>query len=139
MKKIEIKNRFTNKVIYTYESETANIKDAVEQAVKDGTSLYGASLDGASLNHASLDHASLDHASLNHASIVGAYLPIFCKWSYSIIDEKIKIGCETRTIEDWDIFFASDEIITTERNTDEFKQIQAVYFACKAYLTHLKS
>ena len=51
----------------------------------------------------------------------------------------IHIGCEKRTIEDWDIFFASDNIIQTDRNTEEFKQIQAVYNAYKAYLLTFKS
>ena len=66
-----------------------------------------------------------------------AYLPLFCKWSYSILGDKIQIGCEKRTIENWDLFFASDEKLSTERNTQDFKQIQAVYNACKAYLLTL--
>jgi hypothetical protein len=49
----------------------------------------------------------------------------------------IHIGCEKRSIEDWDKFFASDEVITTQRNTDEFKQIEAVYNAYKAYILTL--
>jgi hypothetical protein len=49
----------------------------------------------------------------------------------------IHIGCEKRTIEDWDIFFASDDVISTPRNTPKFKQIEAVYNAYKAYLQTL--
>ena len=64
-------------------------------------------------------------------------MPITCKWSHGITGGLIHIGCEKRSIEDWDKFFASDEVITTERNTSEFKQIQAVYEAYKAYLNFL--
>jgi hypothetical protein len=66
-----------------------------------------------------------------------AHLPLFCKWSFSILGDKIQIGCEKRTIKQWDLFFASDQKLTTERGTEEFKQIQAVYNACKAYLLTL--
>jgi hypothetical protein len=66
-----------------------------------------------------------------------SYLPIFCKWSHSIKGNEIQIGCTEKTIEQWDSFFASDEVYSTERNTDDFKQIQAVYEAYKAYLTFL--
>ena len=52
-------------------------------------------------------------------------------------NNKIKIGCKEKTITEWNEFFSSDEVYTTERNTQEFKQIQAVYEAYKAYLTFL--
>jgi hypothetical protein len=97
------------------------------------------------LNRASLDGASLDGASLDGASLDGAKnldktvkLPMYCKWTHGITKGNlIHIGCEKRTIEEWDLFFASEEIISTERNTPEFKQIQAVYEAYKAYLQFL--
>ena len=110
----------------------------LDRASLDYASLVGASLDGASLDGASLVGASLDGASLDGAiNKEAAYLPIFCRWSYSILGNKIQIGCEERTIEQWDEFFASEEVLSTQRNTDDFKQIQAVYEACKAYLTFL--
>ena len=37
----------------------------------------------------------------------------------------------------WDKFFESKEVLSTQRNTEYFKQIEAIYLACKAYLTHL--
>jgi hypothetical protein len=66
-----------------------------------------------------------------------AYLPIYCKWSHSIIGDKIKIGCKTKSIEEWEKFFNSDAEFETKRDTQEFKQIQAVYEAYKVYLTFL--
>ena len=74
------------------------------------------------------------------ADLSGAIkVPIFCKWSLGITEGMIHIGCEKRTIEEWDEFFAGDTIIKTQRNTDEFKQIKAVYNAYKAYLLAFKS
>ena len=65
-------------------------------------------------------------------------LPIYCKWSHGITNGNlIHIGCEKRTIEEWDEFFNSEEELSTERGTEQFKQIQAVYEANKAYLTFL--
>ena len=45
----------------------------------------------------------------------------------------IKIGCVEKTIEQWDLWFDSEEEYSTSRNTKDFKQIQAVYNALKAY------
>ena len=72
--KIEIKNRFTGDIIFSYEAENNTIKKTVEEAVRQGASLIGASLIGASLNGASLNGALLNGASLNGASLNGASL-----------------------------------------------------------------
>jgi len=119
-----------------------------------GANLRGANLIDADLIDADLIDADLIDADLRGANLRGAelrganlrgakntenaYMPLFCKWSYSILGDKIQIGCETRTIEEWDEFFASTEELLTKRGTEEFKQIEAIYLACKAYLTHLK-
>jgi hypothetical protein len=140
--KIEIKSILGN-VLFTYEAENATIKDAVEKAVKEKVSLSYADLYNADLSNADLYNADLRNADLRNADLRNAvnkdtaYLPIFCKWNHAIIGNKIQIGCRIKTIEDWDLFFASDEIYSTERNTEDFKQIQAVYEAYKAYLTFL--
>jgi hypothetical protein len=155
--KIEIKSIF-GELLFTYEAENATIKDAVEQAVKEKVSLCLANLRLANLSSADLSSADLRLANLRLANLSSANLrlaelssadlrlvknkeeanlPIYCKWSHSIIADKIKIGCKTKTIEDWDSFFISNKVYSTERNTDDFKQIQAVYEAYKAYLNFL--
>jgi hypothetical protein len=105
--------------------------------------LYSADLRSANLRSANLSLADLSSADLRSANLSSAenketaYLPIFCRWSHSVIGDKIQIGCKTKTIEDWDAFFSSDEVYSTARSTYEFKQIQAVYESYKAYLTFL--
>jgi hypothetical protein len=87
---------------------------------------------------ANLEGANLDGANLVRAlNKENAILPMFCKWSHGIKGDKIKIGCKEKTILEWDLFFNSNETYSTERNTQDFKQIQAIYLAYKAYLTHL--
>jgi hypothetical protein len=160
MKKIEIKNRFTNKVIFSHECENNTIKITVEQAVKVHANLSNANLSNANLSNANLSSANLSNADLSNADLSNANLsnadlsnadlsnsknldktvklPMCCKWTHGITNGNlIHIGCEKRTIEEWDLFFSSDKIISTERNTPEFKQIQAVYEAYKAYLQFL--
>jgi hypothetical protein len=100
--------------------------------------LGGANLSGANLRGADLSGANLRGADLRGADLRGAIkMPMHCKWHHGITDGMIHIGCEKRTIEDWDKFFESDEVIITERNTDEFKQIEAIYNAYKAYILTL--
>ena len=129
MTKIEIKSIF-GKVLFIYEAENATIKDAVEKAVKEKVSLIYANLRFANLSSADLSSAKNKET---------AYLPLFCKWSFTVLGNKIQIGCKEKTIEEWDLFFASNKIYSTERGTEYFKQIEAVYLACKAYLTHLSN
>ena len=101
--------------------------------------LERANLRGAILGRADLTKADLRGANLRVADLERAKMPMYCKWTHSIIDDKIQIGCEIKTIEEWDSFFASNEIIKTPRGTNDFLQIHAVYDACKAYLNRLKT
>lgn len=116
----------------------------------EGADLRYSDLERANLRYSDLRFAKLYRADLSGVNLIGVDLnvvnledaievPIHCKWSFGITEDKIHIGCEKRTIEEWDIFFASDEVIETKRGTKEFKQIEAVYNACKAYLQTLNN
>ncbi len=97
--------------------------------------LYSADLRSADLRSANLSSADLRSADNKKL----AYLPIFCKWSHSIIGDKIKIGCKEFTIEEGVQFFEnSTEKYETKRDTQDFKQIRAVFYAYKSYLEALK-
>ena len=161
--KIKINSVF-GKLLFEYESEGNSIVKTLIEAIKSNTNLRYANLSDANLSDADLSDADLSNTNLRYANLryanlsdaylsdadlsgadlSGAYLsgavklPMFCKWSHGITGgDLIHIGCEKRTIEDWDIFFNSEDIITTSRNTDDFKRIQAVYEAYKAYLIFL--
>ena len=136
--------------------ENANLRNAnLRNAYLGNAYLRNANLGNADLANANLANADLANANLANANLWNANLanadlrnpknkdkavnvPMYCKWAHGITNGSlIRIGCEKRTIEDWDKFFSSNEEIETKRNTPEFKQIQAVYEAYKAYLTFL--
>ena len=144
----KIKSRWSSVIIYTVEAD--NYREAILKLLKSGADLRGANLRDADLSGANLSGANLRDADLRDADLSGANLsganlsganlsgankvPMFCKWSHGISQGNlIHIGCEKRTIEEWDKFFASTDELSTKRGTDEFKQIEAVYNAYKAY------
>ncbi len=69
---IEIKNRFTGKVIFSFECET--VKECVIEAVNSRANLSGANLSGADLSRANLSGADLSVADLSEANLSGANL-----------------------------------------------------------------
>jgi hypothetical protein len=119
MIKIEIKNRWTGKILSEYSKENNTLKDTVIEAVKSGANLDGANLDGAK---------NIEKA---------IKVPMHCKWSLGFNGDKISIGCKTKTIKEWDDFFSSDEVYETPRDSKEFAQIQACYEAHKSYYSIL--
>jgi hypothetical protein len=62
----------------------------------------------------------------------GRYVPR-CAWRVTCEGDKIHIGCKTKTIPEWDAWFAGDEVFGTPRNTEAFKLIRANYEAVKAF------
>jgi len=126
--------------------EYADLRNAnLRNANLRNANLWNADLENANLENANLENANLEDANLRNANLWNANnldktirVPMHCKWSHGITNGNlIHIGCEKRTIEEWDLFFNSKEELTTERNTPEFKQIQAVYEAYKAYINFL--
>ena len=118
----------------------ANLRGANLRGAKlRGANLRGANLRGADLYGANLSDADLRGADLRGANLRGAkntdtaYMPIFCNWSVSILGDTIQIGCKNKTIEEWDAFFASDEVYSTQRGTEDFKRIYANYVAVREY------
>ena len=156
--KIEIKSVF-GEVLFALEKENNTIKDTIGEAVRNNANLKYANLEYANLINANLCNANLENVNLINANLYNAnlenvnlenanlenvnlenaknketaILPIFCKWSYGIKGDLIKIRCVEKTIEQWDLWFDSEEEYSTSRNTKDFKQIQAVYNALKAY------
>ena len=136
--KIQIKS-VSGKVLFELEKENNTIKETLEQAIKEDANLYNANLEDANLEDANLRNANLRNANLEDANLDNAknketaILPIFCKWSYGIKGDLIVISCKEKTIEQWDLWFDSNDEYSTSRGTEEFKQIQAVYNALRAY------
>lgn len=116
--------------------EGANLKGAdLIGADLIGANLKGAYLIGADLKGANLKGANLEGADLKGANLEGANLPIYCKWSITHSSDflSIKIGCKSKLIKDWDVFFESKEEFDTPRSSLNFKRIYANYSAVKMY------
>lgn len=126
--KIQIRSWF-GKILFEHESENNTVKETLRNAF----------LSGADLSDADLSGAVLRNADLRNAFLSGAVLPIYCRWAVSIYNDKIKIGCKTKTIADWDLWFAGTEVFTHDRNSDNFKRIHANYLAAKAYYEFMNS
>ena len=151
----EIENNSIKKTLEKAVEENANLYNAnLYNANLENADLYNANLENANLRNANLINANLENANLENADLRNANLenadlynanlsksiklPIYCKWSHGITNGNlIHIGCEKRTIEDWNKFFDSDEELETKRDTKEFKQIKAVFKAYEAYLNCL--
>ena len=75
-----------------------------------------------------LRDADLRGADLRDADLRGADLPIYQKWTVTWrIDGQIYIGCKSKSLTEWDAWFASDEEYETPRNTADFERIEAAY------------
>ena len=106
---MKIKSKYGN---ILFESIKETIKETLIQAVSEG-------------------------ADLRDADLRDAYLPMYSKWVFSFKNDNLSIGCKTKTIEGWDKFFKSNEEFETPRDTQEFRQIQAMYLAHKTYYEFL--
>ena len=84
--KIQIKNRYTEEVIYECEAES--LKEAVEKAVKEKADLSEANLREADLRGADLSKADLREADLSEADINAVfYKTKITKKQKTLIDE----------------------------------------------------
>ena len=162
--KITIKSIFEN-VLFEHTCEDNTILKTLKEALKEGVNLgyadlrcadlrcadlSDANLRGANLSDADLRCADLRGADLSDANLRGANLrcadttntklPIYAKWDFSIENENLNIGCKTKTFSEWKEWFEkSEEEFSTERNTEDFKRIQAMFYAYEAYYNFLKS
>jgi len=103
----------------------ANLREAdLREADLHDADLYEADLRGADLRGADLRGADLRGANLREAT----WVPTYQKWAVSWNSGgEVSIGCKTKTIEDWDVWFAGTEEYQTRRNTAEFARIEAAY------------
>jgi uncharacterized protein YjbI with pentapeptide repeats len=72
--KIEIKNRWTGKVLFEFETENNTVKATLLEGIKQCADLRGAYLQCADLRGADLRDADLRGADLRDADLRGAYL-----------------------------------------------------------------
>ena len=103
-----------------------------------GAKLIGADLSNANLRGTNLSNANLIGANLRGADTTNTKIPIYSKWYFSIENENLNIGCKTKSFSEWKEWFEeSEEEFSTERNTEDFKRLQAMFYAYEAYYNFL--
>ena len=103
-----------------------------------GADLRYTDLSGANLSGANLSGADLSGANLSGANTTNTRLSIYSKWNFSIENDNLNIGCKTKTFSEWKEWFEeSEEEFSTERNTEDFKRLQAMFYAYEAYYNFL--
>ena len=146
--KITIKSIFEN-VLFEHTCENNTLLKTLKEALKEdinlkyvnlsGAKLSNADLSGAKLRYANLSGADLSNADLSGSDTTNTRLPIYSKWDFSIENDSLNIGCKTKTFSEWKKWFEeSEEEFSTERNTEDFNRIQAMFYAYEAYYNFLK-
>jgi len=88
--KIEIKNRFTGKVLFEFETENNTIQKTVEEAIKSGCDLSGCDLSFSNLRGCNLSFSNLSGCDLSFSDLRGCNLS-GCDLSFSDLR-----GCNLR-------------------------------------------
>ena len=153
--KIEIKNRFTGKILFEFETENNTILKTLKEALTKGVNLRGADLSdadlrGADLRGANLRGAYLRDAYLRDADLSGADLSdlkiqktavftgLYKYIAMPIItqDNKhyIRLGCYTRLVSDWqNDFWNNNNEFPNNGDLDSKYRLMAFEF-CKKWI-----
>ena len=135
--KITIKSIFEN-VLFEHTCENNTLLKTLKEALKEDIDLKYVNLSSADLSGANLSNADLSSANLIGSDTTNTRLPIYSKWDFSIENDSLNIGCKTKTFSEWKEWFEeSEEEFSTERNTEDFKRIQAMFYAYEAYYNFL--
>jgi len=131
-----------NANLYNANLYNANLRNAdLENADLRNADLENADLRNADLRNANLYNADLRNANLRNADLekIIIQLPNICKW-YVIYneynDKSLMIGCESKTIKEWDKLFKSKikEYEGIKRDSKEHKLIYLAFKTIKEYL-----
>jgi len=148
--KIEIKNRFTGKILFEFETENNTILKTLKEAIMRGADLSGADLSGAELSGADLRGADLSGADLSGADLRGADLSglkiqktavftgLYKYIAMPIItqDNKhyVRLGCYTRLVSDWqNDFWNNSNEFPNNGDLDSKYRLMAFEF-CKKWI-----
>ena len=93
--KIEIKSKYTDKVLFSHEQNNNSFKITLELATKAKAYLSGANLSGAYLYGANL---------LCMGDMKFIFTMQLDKWQIGFTKDVLQIGCQRHLIEDWKTF-----------------------------------
>ena len=143
--KIEIKNRFTGKILFEFETENNTILKTLKEAIMRGANLRDAYLSGADLRGADLSGADLSGADLSGADLSGlkiqktaVFTGLYKYIAMPIItqDNKhyVRLGCYTRLVSDWqNDFWNNSNEFPNNGDLDSKYRLMAFEF-CKKWI-----
>ena len=148
--KIEIKKRFTGKILFEFETENNTILKTLKEAIMRDAELRGANLRDAYLRGADLSGANLSDADLRGADLRGADLSglkiqktavftgLYKYIAMPIItqDNKhyVRLGCYTRLVSDWqNDFWNNSNEFPNNGDLDSKYRLMAFEF-CKKWI-----
>ena len=99
--KIEIKNRWTGKVLFEFETENNTVKATLLEGIKQGAYLQGVNLRDANLRGADLQGVKIKTA----AVFTGLYLYYIIAYITETNEHRVKMGCHDRSVTEWDADF----------------------------------
>ena len=124
---IQIKLRYSDKILFEFTCENNTIKKTVEEAVKKGAYLRCADLRGADLIGADLRGAYLSGADLNGYKIkkaiviTGIYNYIVIPFITETDEKRIVMGCFNRSLDEWETDFWNNDSEFPNNNSEESK------------------
>ena len=133
---IKIVNRYNSNEILHDSSNYPEFSGTLLKEFLEFLVNKNANLSYANLSYANLSYADLSNAKLSNANLSYDNLSPFSKWNVSFtLPFTIHIGCKTKTIKKWDIWFKKDtETFDHKRDSQQFKLIYANYLAVRSYL-----
>ena len=128
--KIEIKNRFTGKILFEFETENNTVKTTLLEAIKQGADLRGADLQGADLRGAYLQGFKIKAA----AVFTGLYTYVIMPYITDENEMRVKMGCHDRSVKEWDENFWNNNSEFPNDNSMKSNQRIFAYETAKKWL-----
>ena len=123
--KIEIKNRFTGKILFEFETENNTILKTLKEAIMRGADLRGAELSGADLRGLKIQKTAVFTGLYKYIA-----MPIITQ------DNKhyVRLGCYTRLLSDWqNDFWNNSNEFPNNGDLDSKYRLMAFEF-CKKWI-----
>ena len=128
--KIEIKNIFTGKILFEFETENNTVKTTLLEAIKQGADLRGADLQGADLRGAYLQGFKIKAA----AVFTGLYTYVIMPYITDENEMRVKMGCHDRSVKEWDENFWNNNSEFPNDNSMKSNQRIFAYETAKKWL-----
>ncbi len=133
--KLEIKNRFTGKVLFEFETENNTIKETLKQALLSGANLRNADLGGADLGGADLRNADGENIKIEKIVLFDNLYIYQCG---VIVSNDgmiyIKLGCFTRLASEWENDFWNNNNEFPNDDSIKSKNRVFAYNVCKMWI-----